>query len=65
MCEIEHFVDPDEKDHPKFVNVAEQTCIFFSACNQMDGVAPIRTTIGAAVQSVTTLLVTARHYGPL
>ncbi|XP_043225391.1 glycine--tRNA ligase-like isoform X2 [Amphibalanus amphitrite] len=49
MAEIEHFCDPDEKDHPRFASVKDQTLVLFSACNQMDGVAAQTTTIGEAV----------------
>ncbi|XP_074658814.1 glycine--tRNA ligase-like [Tubulanus polymorphus] len=37
MAEIEHFCDPDEKDHPKFADVADLKMNLYSACNQMDG----------------------------
>ncbi|VDK52894.1 unnamed protein product [Anisakis simplex] len=37
MCEIEHFVDPNNKSHPKFAKVANYELTLFSACNQMDG----------------------------
>lgn len=37
MCEIEHFVDPSNKKHPKFGRVANIEMDLFSACNQIDG----------------------------
>merc|ERR1719495_2499207 len=37
MAEIEHFCDPDNKDHPKFSKVADTMMTLYSACNQMDG----------------------------
>uniref|UniRef100_A0A1I8BHG3 glycine--tRNA ligase n=1 Tax=Meloidogyne hapla TaxID=6305 RepID=A0A1I8BHG3_MELHA len=37
MCEIEHFVDPADKNHPKFEKVADVELTLFSACNQLDG----------------------------
>ena len=37
MAEIEYFVDPDNKDHPRFQTVADMKLPLFSACNQMDG----------------------------
>lgn len=37
MCEIEHFVDPADKSHPKFDRVADIELNLFSACNQLNG----------------------------
>lgn len=51
MAEIEHFCDPDLKDHPKFVDVADYEMALYSACNQMDGKSASRITIGEAVKS--------------
>jgi glycyl-tRNA synthetase len=34
MAEIEHFVDPQNKDHPKFSRVADMKLPLFSAANQ-------------------------------
>jgi glycyl-tRNA synthetase len=33
MAEIEHFVDPDNKEHPKFGRVKEMKIPLFSAKN--------------------------------
>lgn len=52
MAEIEHFCDPREKDHPKFVNVKDQVLLLYSACNQMDGKSAANITIGDAVKTV-------------
>lgn len=52
MAEIEHFVDPLDKSHPKFCKVTDYKMKFFSACNQMDGKPAEVLTIGAAVSSV-------------
>ncbi|CAI2348891.1 unnamed protein product [Caenorhabditis sp. 36 PRJEB53466] len=49
MCEIEHFVDPEDKSFPKFAKLADQKMVLFSACNQMDGVAAQEVPIGEAV----------------
>ncbi|KAK3108208.1 hypothetical protein FSP39_003235 [Pinctada imbricata] len=49
MAEIEHFCDPDEKNHHKFSDVADLELVLYSACNQMDGKAPQRVTVGKAV----------------
>lgn len=52
MAEIEHFVDPSDKSHPKFQSVAEVKLPLLSACNQMDG-KPIETvSMADAVQQV-------------
>ena len=56
MAEIEHFCDPEDKDHPKFSSVAEKVLIFYSACDQMDGNPPKQLTIGEAVGSVCTVM---------
>uniref|UniRef100_A0A1L8DFH3 Glycine--tRNA ligase n=1 Tax=Nyssomyia neivai TaxID=330878 RepID=A0A1L8DFH3_9DIPT len=51
MAEIEHFCDPREKDHHKFVNVRDVRMMLYSACNQMDGQSGQIVTIGDAVSS--------------
>ncbi|KAL0266979.1 UNVERIFIED_CONTAM: hypothetical protein PYX00_009372 [Menopon gallinae] len=51
LAEIEHFCHPEDKNHPKFVNVADTVMTFYSACNQMDGKGTERLTIGEAVKS--------------
>ncbi|XP_054712516.1 glycine--tRNA ligase-like [Uloborus diversus] len=50
MAEIEHFVDPRCKDHPKFNKVQDLKLTLYSACNQMDGAAAVLTSIGDAVK---------------
>lgn len=50
MAEIEHFCDPNLKDHPKFVDVADYKMILYSACNQMDGKSADSISIGDAVK---------------
>uniref|UniRef100_A0A8R1U2W1 Glycine--tRNA ligase n=1 Tax=Onchocerca volvulus TaxID=6282 RepID=A0A8R1U2W1_ONCVO len=49
MCEIEHFVDPNNKSHPKFEQVQDYKLILFSACNQMDGASAETMSIGDAI----------------
>lgn len=51
MAEIEHFCDPNHKDHPKFENVADMKMMLYSACNQMDGKSASEITIGEAVRT--------------
>lgn len=52
MAEIEHFCDPVDKKHPKFVDVADTEMLLYSACNQMDGKPAERAKIGEAVSKV-------------
>ncbi|KAK6009996.1 glycine--tRNA ligase [Ostertagia ostertagi] len=52
MCEIEHFVDPNDKTLPKFKKVSSYPMVLFSACNQMDGQPAVSMTIGEAVEKV-------------
>ena len=52
MAEIEHFCDPNIKDHHKFADIEDTKMSFYSACNQMDGKIPQQMTIGEAVESV-------------
>ncbi|CAB4063224.1 GARS [Lepeophtheirus salmonis] len=54
QIEIEHFCDPSDKSHPKFVNVKGIDLNLLSASNQMDGKSAIKTTIGEAVHSLKT-----------
>lgn len=52
MAEIEHFCDPQIKDHPKFDTVENIKMQLYSACNQMDGKSYVSITIGEAVKTV-------------
>uniref|UniRef100_T1J3J4 Glycine--tRNA ligase n=1 Tax=Strigamia maritima TaxID=126957 RepID=T1J3J4_STRMM len=49
MAEIEHFVDPDNKNHPKFDKIRNLKVSLYSACDQMSGQAARYFTIGDAV----------------
>ncbi|KAK0416528.1 hypothetical protein QR680_012543 [Steinernema hermaphroditum] len=51
MCEIEHFVDPTQKDYPKFHKVKDVELMLLSACNQMDGKGAEKMSVGNAVSS--------------
>lgn len=55
MAEIEHFCDPNLKEHPKFDDIKDTPMTFYSACNQMDGKSPAQMTIGEAVKTVSNL----------
>jgi glycyl-tRNA synthetase len=51
MAEIEHFVDPDDKSHPKFETVANLQIQLYSASNQMSGESAQLVRLGDAVSS--------------
>lgn len=50
MAEIEHFVDPSEKDHPKFQNVADLHLYLYSAKAQVSGQSAQKMRLGDAVE---------------
>ena len=52
MAEIEHFVDPNEKVHPKFSNVADLELILYSAKAQTSGQSAHIMRLGDAVEQV-------------
>lgn len=52
MAEIEHFVDPSEKDHPKFQNVADLHLYLYSAKAQVSGQSAQKMRLGDAVEQV-------------
>lgn len=43
MAEIEHFVDPDNKDHPKFFMVEDMRLPLWTADNQEKDDGPVIT----------------------
>jgi glycyl-tRNA synthetase len=49
MAEIEHFVHPEQKQHPKFASVAAKELVLFPADAQLDTGRTVRMTAGAAV----------------
>jgi len=50
MAEIEHFVDPQDKSHPKFASLADVELPLFSAADQEEGKRePVKMKIGDAV----------------
>jgi glycyl-tRNA synthetase len=52
MAEIEHFVDPKDKRHPKFKNVAELEINLFSRAEQIALGSHVKWRIGDAVEEV-------------
>merc|ERR1719189_1445761 len=53
MAEIEHFLDPEDKSHPKFDDVKNTEVSLYSACCQMEGKSVYKTTISKAVEEKT------------
>ena len=56
MAEIEHFVDPTEKVHPKFHNVKDLDIMLYSSKAQTSGQSACIMTLGDAVDKVMTRL---------
>jgi len=50
MAEIEHFVHPNQKNHPKFADLANKELILFSSENQVGSGLVEKMTIGQAVR---------------
>ncbi|KAG8443517.1 hypothetical protein GDO86_012062 [Hymenochirus boettgeri] len=50
MAEIEHFVDPKEKQHPKFGNVADLNILLYSSKAQLSGESAHKMRLGDAVE---------------
>ncbi|MEE6467437.1 hypothetical protein FKM82_007237 [Ascaphus truei] len=50
MAEIEHFVDPNEKQHPKFENVADLNILLYSSKAQLSGESAHKMRLGDAVE---------------
>lgn len=52
MAEIEHFVDPNEKVHSKFSNVADVDILLYSSKAQTSGQSAQIMKLGDAVEQV-------------
>ena len=52
MAEIEHFVDPNEKVHPKFSSVADLDITLYSSKAQTSGQSAHIMRLGDAVEQV-------------
>ena len=50
MAEIEHFVNPSDKSHPKFASVAKKELVLFPSEAQLGTGRTVRMTIGDAVE---------------
>ena len=57
MAEIEHFVDPTEKIHPKFPNVADLDIMLYSSKAQTSGQSAHIMKLGDAVEQVSKLFI--------
>ena len=61
LAEIEHFVDPSDKSHPKFENVSSQTLRLFPSEHQIEGKPPLEITVGDAVNQVSGSLLPSKN----
>lgn len=52
LAEIEHFVDPEDKSHPKFSEVSELEILMFPREDQVSGQQARRIRVGEAVSQV-------------
>lgn len=52
LAEIEHFVDPQDKSHPKFSEIAHLEFLMFPRDEQMSGQSEKKLQIGEAVSKV-------------
>ena len=52
LAEIEHFVDPEDKSHPKFSEVSNLEFLMFPREDQVSGLSARRIHIGEAVSKV-------------
>ena len=52
LAEIEHFVDPEDKSHPKFAEVASLEFLMFPREDQVSGRSERKLVIGEAVAQV-------------
>lgn len=59
MAEIEHFVDPNEKVHSKFSNVADLEVLLYSSKAQTSGQSAQIMKLGDAVEQV------RNYYAPI
>lgn len=55
LAEIEHFVDPDDKSHPKYSEVSNLEFLMFPRDEQMSGQDAKRLCLGEAVSKVSLL----------
>lgn len=62
LAEIEHFVDPDDKAHPKFSEVAKLEFLMFPRGEQVSGQSAKRMLLGEAVSKVGLTVVHFSYY---
>lgn len=61
LAEIEHFVDPEDKSHPKFTDVANLEFLMFPREEQMSGKSARIIPLGEAVAKVCVLNISTSH----
>lgn len=52
LAEIEHFVDPEDKSHPKYSDVADLQFLMFPRDEQLSGKSAPKMCLGEAVSKV-------------
>lgn len=57
MAEIEHFVHPNKKQHPKFASIADLKIQLYSREEQLNGNNPVRVSLGDAVKKVSVFFI--------
>lgn len=62
LAEIEHFVDPEDKSHSKYSEVAKLEFLMFPREEQMSGQSAKRTVLGEAVSKVGLDCVYSYHF---
>ena len=48
QAEIEHFIDPEDKSHPKFKNIKDQPVKFYSSVAQTTGTEIVEMSVGTS-----------------
>ena len=62
LAEIEHFVDPENKSHPKFSDVSKLVFLMFPREEQMSGQSAKKLCLGEAVAKVSTCNLTMHSH---
>ena len=62
LAEIEHFVDPENKSHPKFSDVSKLEFLMFPREEQMSGQSAKKLCLGEAVAKVCTCNLTMHSH---
>lgn len=62
LAEIEHFVDPEDKSHPKFSEIAKLEFLMFPREEQMTGKSAKKIQLGEAVAEVFFIFIFKHHF---